>query len=383
MDTPFVHKSISKNRFSEIKKYIHFADNSNIDIKDKFAKVRPLYDITNANLKKFGFWHSDYSIDEQMIPYFGLHSAKQTMRNKSVRFGYKNFVIALSDGYPYHLIIGGTPGKDLTLRVVLDLVLKCDNGIGNLAFDNWYSSTRLLSILTAMEVPTVCTARADRVGNAPIKSTSQMQKCQRGDHSYVYDDSLNLHCVNWMDNSVVTLMSNCTGPFPLQQVSRFSKEQKKKVQVNQPFLIMNYNRSMGGVDLVDSAVATYHPTIHAKKWYWPHFINTVGVLMGASWRIYRATTVEKDLPLLFFLRPVVQSYLHADKLVSGPKVGNAPKTPDVVKHTGEHWPWRLEKQRRCQYNNCGRKVRFECVRCDKGLCIEDDHFRLYHKVGDQ
>ena len=46
MDTPIVDKSISKNRFSEIKKYIHFADNSNIDIKDKFAKVRPLYDIT-------------------------------------------------------------------------------------------------------------------------------------------------------------------------------------------------------------------------------------------------------------------------------------------------------------------------------------------------
>ena len=104
MDTPIVHKSIGKNRFSAIKKYIHFADTSNIDIKDKFAKVRPLYDITNANLKKFGFWHSDYSIDEQMIPYFGLYSAKQTMRNKSVRFGYKNFVIASSDGYPYHLI---------------------------------------------------------------------------------------------------------------------------------------------------------------------------------------------------------------------------------------------------------------------------------------
>ena len=57
-----------------------------------------------------------------MIPYFGMHSAKQTMRNKSVRFGYKNFVLASSDGYPYILIpyagakgIGGTPGKDLMI----------------------------------------------------------------------------------------------------------------------------------------------------------------------------------------------------------------------------------------------------------------------------
>ena len=39
-----------------------------------------------------------------MIPYFGMHSAKQTMRKKSVRSGYKSFALATSDGYPYHII---------------------------------------------------------------------------------------------------------------------------------------------------------------------------------------------------------------------------------------------------------------------------------------
>ena len=78
-----------------------------------------------------------------MIPYFGIHCAKQTMRNISVRFGYKNFVLVSSDGYPYKLMpyagakgIGGTPVNDLTIQVVTGIVLKSVKGIGNLTFDN-------------------------------------------------------------------------------------------------------------------------------------------------------------------------------------------------------------------------------------------------------
>ena len=122
VDMPIVYKSISKNKFSMIKKYTHLSDNTTLDKADKYAKVRPLYNLTNASLKQFGYWHQNYAIDEQMIPYFGMHSAKQTMRNKSVRFGYKSFVLASSDGYLYHIIpysgvkgVGGTPGKDLNV----------------------------------------------------------------------------------------------------------------------------------------------------------------------------------------------------------------------------------------------------------------------------
>ena len=82
-----------KNRFFEIKRYTNSANNATLDNKDKYAKVRPLYDLCNKSLKQFGYWHKDYSIDEQMIPYFGMHSAKQTMQNKATRFGYKNFTL--------------------------------------------------------------------------------------------------------------------------------------------------------------------------------------------------------------------------------------------------------------------------------------------------
>ena len=240
---------------------------------------------------------------------------------------------------------GGGAGKDLTLRVVIDLVLECDSGIGNLSFENWYSSVKLMSLLTAMEVPTIYTARSDRIGKAPVKSSSALSKGPRGEFSYAFDDSLALHCVNWMDNSVVTMLSNCTGPFPLQHVDRFSNAQKKKVSVQQQRTIKLYNQSMGGVDLVDAAVATYRPVLREKKWYWSHFLITIGVLVGAAWRIYRTTSTEKDLSLLSFIRSVVQSYLHMGKVAGGPRVswqiGNNSKIPDAVRCTGNHWPKRV------------------------------------------
>ena len=120
-----------------------------------------------------------------MTPYFGMYSAKQTMRNKSVQFGYKSFVLASSDGYPYHMIpysgakgVGRTPGKDLTVRVVSNLVLQYKEGIGNLTFDNWYASTKLMPLLTAIDIPTICTVRDDRIGEVQIKSKYSMLKLE-------------------------------------------------------------------------------------------------------------------------------------------------------------------------------------------------------------
>ena len=81
---PLGYEAISKNKFKQMKKYTHLSDKTQLDKSDKYAKVRLFYDITNRSLQQFGFWHLDYSIDEQMIPYFGMHSPKQTMRNKSV-----------------------------------------------------------------------------------------------------------------------------------------------------------------------------------------------------------------------------------------------------------------------------------------------------------
>ena len=92
---------MSRKRFEDTKKLIHFADNDNLPAGNKLAKIRPLQDRVNAVLQHFGVLAKDVAIDEQMVSYFGRHSAKMLIRGKPIRFGYKNWVLATSDGYPY------------------------------------------------------------------------------------------------------------------------------------------------------------------------------------------------------------------------------------------------------------------------------------------
>ena len=77
---------------------------------------------------------------------------------------------------------------------------------------------------------------------------------------------MSLHFVKWFDNSVVTLLSNCNEPFPLDSVERFSKAKKKKISVPRPQMIKLYNNAMGGVDLTDAVVVTYRIKFKGKKW---------------------------------------------------------------------------------------------------------------------
>ena len=163
-----LYEFISRREFEESKRFIHFADNDSLNTNDKFAKVRQFYDITNKNLKQFGFFHLHYSINEQIVPYTGKNSSKQTIRTKTVRFGYKNFVICSDDVYPYFIVFnfillynlilsllycgakygGGKASKNLTGWSVINCILEIDNWDDkDMYFDNWSTSSSLISIL--------------------------------------------------------------------------------------------------------------------------------------------------------------------------------------------------------------------------------------------
>ena len=236
-----------------------------------------------------------------------------------------------------------------------------------------------MSLLTAMDIPTICTVRDDRIGKVQIKPKSSMSKLERGEFSYAYDDVVGLHCVRWNDNSVVTTLSNCIGPYPLERFERFSRNEKKRIPVARPNLIKVYNSAKGGVDLLDSAVGTYPTKIKGEKGWWPHFTNTLGILMGAAWNIYCVINPDADQSLLAFIRSVVHSYLHIDEIVPGPSFW---KTKVVVHDSNRltgcsHWPTTRERQQRCALPSCSSHIRTFCKEWDVALCIKE-HFKTFH-----
>ena len=81
-DLPIIYNAMTQARFREIKRYLHLRDNSDLDRKDKFAKVRPYLIELQTNYIRFGIFASCLSLDEMMIKYYGMHSAKMFMRGK-------------------------------------------------------------------------------------------------------------------------------------------------------------------------------------------------------------------------------------------------------------------------------------------------------------
>ena len=92
---------MSRNRFQEIKLYLHLAANDNLAKNDKLAKVRPYLNLIQRNFAQFGLFSKCLSVDEQMAPYYGHFSTKMYMKNKPVKFGMKIWFLASSQGYPF------------------------------------------------------------------------------------------------------------------------------------------------------------------------------------------------------------------------------------------------------------------------------------------
>ena len=97
-----------------------------------------------------------------------------------------------------------------------------------------------------MRVDATGTVIANQMENAPLRDMAKMnkEKCESSD--VVTDVSLNITAVRWKDNKVVNTISTFTGKQPIQQVKRCCHREKRRVNIEEPNIINQYNMSMGG-----------------------------------------------------------------------------------------------------------------------------------------
>ena len=142
-----------RNRFEVLKAYAHFADNAKLS-NDKFTKMRPLLTMLSERFLQYAILDEKLCVDESMIPYFGRHGAKQFLRGKPIRFGYKVWCLCDRLGYliqcePYQGA-SGTYDRELGVgaSVALDLVSELPVGVlFKIYGDRFFSSVKLAEIL--------------------------------------------------------------------------------------------------------------------------------------------------------------------------------------------------------------------------------------------
>lgn len=149
-----------RNRFFQIVKYIHCADNNNIDVTDKVYKLRPLMNLLKGKFLKHFIPEENLNYDESMVKYYGHYGCKQFFRGKPIRFGFKMWCINAASRYLLNFdMYQGKDSKstDVDKQIfgkctapfisMLDEIEKEPNFQFNFYFDNLFISMSLLKYL--------------------------------------------------------------------------------------------------------------------------------------------------------------------------------------------------------------------------------------------
>ena len=164
---------ITRDRFRELSRYLHFVDNDTLVPRDspgydRLGKVRPLIDHLSNKFEELYQPHREVAIDEAMIKFQGRSSLKQYNPMKPIKRGIKVWVLADShNGYFMKFQVytgkeGNRVEHGLGERVVKTLTDGLQGQHHHVFFDNFFTSEKLMQDLLADGVYACGTARKDR-----------------------------------------------------------------------------------------------------------------------------------------------------------------------------------------------------------------------------
>lgn len=393
MRNEMVYNAMRRERFAQIMRFVHLVDNTKPDLNDKMWKLRPFMTLLKKKFLTLFRPVRQFDYDESMVAYYGRHGCKQFIRGKPIRFGYKVWSLNMPNGFLVNFDVyqGCNPNQN---AVYEELFGKCAAPLVQMIdefpeqyrqlpyhfyFDNLFTSMNLLKQLKERGYSATGTIRDNRIPkDCPLPGKKDMSKKNRGSFESVTCEPHKIIIVRWMDNAVVTVASTVHGVKPLASVQRYSQAEKKVVQVTRPHLIGEYNKYMGGTDLMDENVSLYRVGIRGKKWWWPLFTWLLDISIHNAWILMKQA--GQQLSQLEFRRSVVQTYL--TRFMIPPKGPGRPVTShgsmsdsrisDDLRYDGlDHLvhPTEEGKRRRCAGQGCTTVGRTECRKCGVGLCV--------------
>ena len=380
-----ISRSIGIHRFEKIFSKLHFLPKESQGSKDKFQKVRLLITMLNRRFMAHVPSTNSFSVDESIIPYYGRHGCKQFIRGKPLRFGFKCWVLATSQGYCCHvepypgLAEAKSDEYDLgsSSNVVFYLARKLREHHNNdqelsITTDNCFTSLPLLTKLkNDLNIIATGTIRINRIPSFPVH---EVDFKERGEMK-CFRENINGELVTaWKDNKTVYIASSCIGSTPITTTKRYCRKEKKKIEIPIPACVALYNRTMGGVDSMDQRVSHCRSSIRGKKWYFPIAINLFDITIVNAWHLHRLNSSEtKRMDLNTFRTSVAESLLqHNNKKQTKASVSRSIRF-DELNHIVQY----TSQKNRCRL--CQKTANFTCRKCNVHLhakvCFEDYHMK--------
>ncbi|MEI6864815.1 transposase [Flavicella sp.] len=386
--------SMSRNRFEEIKSFLHFNNNALLKPRDhpehdKLHKTRPVIEAIRNNCRKIP-QEEHQAIDEQIIPTKAHSALKQYNPMKPHKWGYKVISRAGASGFIYDFLIYTGKGcieDSENIGVSSAYVIKLSEDVPRnknykLFFDNWFSSLPLVEALNDRGILCLSTVRSNRLKGIKLKEEKYLKKEGRGSYDFSVEQNSQTIAIKWYDNKAVHLLSNYAGIEPTDVCKRWDRKRNQRIEVTRPLAVKEYNKFMGGVDLSDMLIELYRIDFKSKKWYMRIFFYLLDMSVVNAWLLYRRVLPvnrAKTLSLLEFKEDVASGLMASVRT----KRGRPSESPEV-KHQKKrvschpadsirldsisHWPEWIEHPQRCK--KCvNAQSKIICSKCRVALCF--------------
>lgn len=394
-----IAKVMTYKRFQMICNCLHLNDNDKMpgygdkDF-DRAYKVRPLINMMNKKFQTEYNPSTHVAVDESMILFKGRSSLKQYMPMKpKIKRGYKVWSLADSEtGYllQFQLYEGKNAQKPLDRTLGEHIVLSLADGVvptgSQLFFDNFFSSTKLLQELRDIGIFACGTFRTNKKDLPPEVKTDN--KMDRG--SYLWRRKRDVIAYQWRDTKNVHLMSNYHEPECRVDVQR-TLPNGKKISVECPQVVKDYNAWMGGVDKFDQKRNAYPADRRSKRWWSRifYFILDAAIvnafiqansIENVGYLHFRLKLGRQLIAQRSFRKP--RRTITAFKNKRGKSNGRAMTgVPDESRFSGNtHHPSFTGTRRRCRWCSTSKRevrTRYMCKVCNVPLCATC--FAPFHK----
>ena len=257
---PVFTGTMSRNRFTEIQKYLHFdnrATRAHRQATDKLAAFRDFWMLFQAQLPKYYIPGTDLCVDEQLVAFRGRCSFKQYIPSKPAKYGLKRWWCCdAQTSYPLKgdIYLGRQPREQREIgqgaRVLKELVGHWYRSGRNITADNFFSSISLDEELLQKGLTYVGTIRS----NKPEIPDEMRPAKNKDQHSSIFGFKTKVTLVSYVPQQNKAVLA----------ISTMHHDDNVEGDNQKPEIIVHYNDTKSGVDNLGHLATLY--TSRRKVW---------------------------------------------------------------------------------------------------------------------
>ena len=288
---PFYRSAMSLQRMQQLLRFLRF-DNYQTRAKrlkeDKLAAFRDVWNMFLANIKEPYKPSSHITIDEQLVLTRGRCSFRQYIPSKPGKYGIKIFWICDAlNSYPLkaEIYVGKQPNEPRSVDYALNLVHRLSapyiNKGRTITMDNFFTSCKLAEQMLQKKTTIIGTIRSNKP-DLPKQFTNKTEIKKRDANSskFCFDNHLTLISYVPKRNKNVLLLSTVHNDDTVDLAS------------NKPNIILDYNKTKGGVDTLDKLVRTYTCKRKTKRWPMVLFFNMIDIAGIVAYKLYKCANPQ-------------------------------------------------------------------------------------------